>query len=436
MSLLVNPQATQQEEMLSVNLEHKELSKDHNKSRYKSNAYIFANPNNLTTAMQVEETDPEPNIFLELNTLTTDMGYFKGKFLDDSTKKFIISSERCKPKGPFKKDPSQNFRHFFTNYYYCAYKFGRTQRFWLCYSKILDSAYCEPCWLFSNDKNNQWRTGVRDWKGLSKKIKSHANSLKHIEACQVYDHWKQKRTLNEDTETIIRHKASFWKMVLERLFNITLMLTKNSLAFRGHSEVLADEIYNGNFLSHVYLLSKYDDTMKQVLNKPKGTIKYLSPAIQNEVIQCLSQYLEKTLLFEINESAFFSIIVDTTQDVSRKEQLSLIFRYVHIMRKQDTQPCQLEIKETFLGFYEIKDHSAVGLTNQLLLLLENKGIDLKKCRGQGYDGANVKSGIYNGVQKKINNIQPSAQYVHCASHNLNLVINDTVSGCREVNNFL
>ncbi|XP_065642633.1 uncharacterized protein LOC136074256 [Hydra vulgaris] len=270
-------QATQQEEMLSVsiNLEHKEISKDHNESRYKSNAYIFASPNNLTTAMQVEETDPEPNIFQELNTLTTDMGYFKGKFFDDSTKRFIISSERCKPKGPFKKDPSQNFRHFSTNY--CAYKFGRTQRFWLCYSKILDSAYCEPCWLFSNDKNNPWRTGVRDWKGLSKKIKSHANSLKHIEACQVYDHWKQKRTLNEDTETIIRHKASFWKMVLERLFNITLMLTKNSLAFRGHSEVLADEIYNGNFLSDVYLLSKYDDTMKQVLNKPKGTIKYLSP---------------------------------------------------------------------------------------------------------------------------------------------------------------
>ncbi|XP_065668080.1 zinc finger MYM-type protein 1-like [Hydra vulgaris] len=135
--------------------------------------------------------------------------------------------------------------------------------------------------------------------------------------------------------------------------------------------------------------SKYDDTMKQVLNKPKDTIKYLSSAIQNKVIQCLSQNLEKTLLFEINESAFFSIIADTTQDVSRKEQLSLNFRYVHIIRKQDTQPCQLEIKETFLGFSEIKDHSAVGLTNQLLLLLENKGIDLKKCRGQGYDQANA-----------------------------------------------
>ncbi|XP_065651204.1 uncharacterized protein LOC136079397 [Hydra vulgaris] len=149
--------------------------------------------------------------------------------------------------------------------------------------------------------------------------------LKHIEACQVYDHWKQNRILNEDTETLIRHKASFWKMVLERLFNITLMLTKNLLEFRGYSEVLADEIYNGNFFSYVYLLSKYDGTMKKLLNKPKGTIKYLSPAIQNEEIRCLSQNLENTLLLEIDKSAFFSIIVDTTQDVSKKEQLSLIF---------------------------------------------------------------------------------------------------------------
>ncbi|XP_065675794.1 zinc finger MYM-type protein 1-like [Hydra vulgaris] len=246
------------------------------------------------TAMQVEETDPEPNIFQEINTLTTHMGYFKGKFLDDSTKRFIISSERCKPQGLFKKDLSQI-------------------------------------------------------------------------SCQVYNHWEQNRTLNEDTETLIRHKASFWKMVLES----------------GHSKVLAGEIYNCNFLSHIYLLSKYDDTMKQVLNKPKGTIKYLSTAIQNE----------------------------------------------------DTQSCQIKIKETLLGFYEKKVHLAVGLTNQLLLLLKNKGIDLKKRRGQGDDGANMMSGIYNGVQKKINNIQPSTQHVHCVSHNLNLVINDTVSGCKEVNNF-
>ncbi|XP_077301149.1 zinc finger MYM-type protein 1-like [Arctopsyche grandis] len=37
------------------------------------------------------------------------------------------------------------------------------------------------------------------------------------------------------------------------------------------------------------------------------------------------------------------------------------------------------------------------------------------------------SGAYNGLQKKITELEPNAHYVHCAAHNLNLVIKDTVS---------
>jgi hypothetical protein len=42
------------------------------------------------------------------------------------------------------------------------------------------------------------------------------------------------------------------------------------------------------------------------------------------------------------------------------------------------------------------------------------------------------SGIYSGVQKRIRDIQPRAMYVHCAAHNLNLVINDAVRGVKEI----
>lgn len=45
------------------------------------------------------------------------------------------------------------------------------------------------------------------------------------------------------------------------------------------------------------------------------------------------------------------------------------------------------------------------------------------------------SGRYNSVQKHIKDIQPNAEYVHCASHNLNLVINDAVRGCMEIQHF-
>lgn len=88
-----------------------------------------------------------------------------------------------------------------------------------------------------------------------------------------------------------------------------------------------------------------------------------------------------------------------------------------------------------MGFYEVKDQTADGLVTDILSFFEQHNIDVKKCYGQSYDGANVMSGTYNGVQRKIKDLQPNAEFVHCASHNLNLVINDAVKACTEVSNY-
>lgn len=283
------------------------------------------------------ETEEERfNESVTLNETVTDMGYYKDKILTDEIKRRIILSTPCKPKGPFKKDPLQNNRHFSESYYYCAYKYGNIKRFWLCYSLILDATYCEPCWLFSDSKHEQWRTGIRDWQGLSKKIKTHSNSQKHITTCKIYDYWKKNKTIDKEREKLIAIEASFWERVLERLFSITLFLSKYSLAFRGHREQTGND-YNGNFLSQVMLLAKYDEVMKQIVNKPKGTIKYLSPTIQNELISCLGQHLLNSIINEINASPFFAIICDTTQDISKVDQMSVIIRYVHLLRNEESE---------------------------------------------------------------------------------------------------
>lgn len=47
--------------------------------------------------------------------------------------------------------------------------------------------------------------------------------------------------------------------------------------------------------------------------------------------------------------------------------------------------------------------------------------------GQSYDGASNMRGHYNGVQKLIRNENPSATFIWCCSHRLNLVIVDAVS---------
>ena len=68
--------------------------------------------------------------------------------------------------------------------------------------------------------------------------------------------------------------------------------------------------------------------------------------------------------------------------------------------------------------------------------VDNIGLDMKNLRGQAYDGARVMSGVYNGVQKLIKDRSTiPVPSIHCAAHNLNLVINDAVNSVVDNNHF-
>ena len=67
--------------------------------------------------------------------------------------------------------------------------------------------------------------------------------------------------------------------------------------------------------------------------------------------------------------------------------------------------------------------------------IQDAGLDLSKCRGQGYDGASVMSGVYSGVQQRIKEHAPNAIYIHCVCHRLNLVVHDAAECCAEMKTF-
>ena len=64
-----------------------------------------------------------------------------------------------------------------------------------------------------------------------------------------------------------------------------------------------------------------------------------------------------------------------------------------------------------------------------------------KVRGQCYDVASVMSGSKGGCQKKLRDyleskgVETTIPFVHCASHNLNLVLNDAVEASIDSLNF-
>ena len=77
--------------------------------------------------------------------------------------------------------------------------------------------------------------------------------------------------------------------------------------------------------------------------------------------------------------------------------------------------CQIECNQLHVHAID-----ASSLTQSLLSLLNDGGIGLDGLRGIGFDGTNTMSGERSGVQKRLWYHAPSALYVHCRCHQLQL----------------
>lgn len=165
-------------------------------------------------------------------------------------------------------------------------------------------------------------------------------------------------------------------------------------------------------------MAKYDPVLREHVVKikmgNKYSISYLSPKIQNEFIELLGGAVRKTIMDQIKQAKYFCMIFDSTPDISHKDQTSQIIRYVVI------DDSEVKVVESFIDFVETKGKTAEEITNMILTKLENDGLDIKNCRGQAYDNAAVMAGKHSGVQTRIREINPNAEFVACTNHSLNL----------------
>ena len=96
--------------------------------------------------------------------------------------------------------------------------------------------------------------------------------------------------------------------------------------------------------------------MKHLQMKIKQTISiilittYLSPVIQNELIELLGKKVKDLILEEMKTAKYFSILLDSTPDVSHIDQMVFIVRYVKIDSNNEVQ-----IKESLNNFFVVQN---------------------------------------------------------------------------------
>jgi hypothetical protein len=108
----------------------------------------------------------------------------------------------------------------------------------------------------------------------------------------------------------------------------------------------------------------------------------------------------------------YAILADESSDISHKEQLAICLCYVDKLGRP---------YEHFIGVVHVDDTTSLSLKDAIEGLLVSHGLTMTQIRGQRYDGASNMKGDIKGLKTLIMQESPSACYIHCFAHQLQLL---------------
>lgn len=304
---------------------------------------------------------------------------------------------------------------------------------WLEYSIRLNAAFCFACRFFitSNPDPTFSSLGFKDWKhatGHKGILSKHSTGKTHTQAMAT---WKEYETRSKTGDSIgcqldrmgskvINENRKYVMCVMEAI----LYCSQQGIALRGHDES-HDSLNPGNFRSLMTLLSLHSPEVSRRLQECRSSATWLAPSFQNEIIQFLASKVLSLIKQELHEAKYFTLLADECKDVSKREQLSIAFRYVY----------KSKTFERFAGYSLASELNARALTNYITSKMTKLELNSDNLVSQCFDGASVMSGCNAGVQKLVKENSPQAIYVHCCAHRLNLVLVDVAKRVRAASDF-
>ncbi|CAN6560158.1 unnamed protein product [Malus baccata var. baccata] len=291
---------------------------------------------------------------------------------------------------------------------------------WLEYSVSKDAAFCLYCYLFKTNfaqvgSEAFTGDGFKTWKKGRERFKIHVGPVGsvHNKAREAATNLMNQTTHIETAVSKHFDQArKAYRTCLIASIKCTKFLLRQGLPFRGHDES-ATSSNRGNYLELLQFLADNNDKVREVVmeNAP-GNLKLLAPSIQKEIVNSCALETLNAIMDGLKDR-LFSILVDEARDVSVKEQMAMVLRYVddngHVI-------------ERFVGIQHVTDTTSSSLKDAIDTLFSRNGLSISKLRGQGYDGASNMRGELNGLKTKILREQPCAYYVHCFAHQLQLAL--------------
>ncbi len=225
------------------------------------------------------------------------------------------------------------------------------------------------------------------------------------------------------------------RQVMERIADVIKVIGKCGLSYRGDEEAGYSLENIGNILELILLLSRYDICLQQHVNtcienskkqhetgaKGRGSlVTLLSKDTFDKVVDVISQLIKATIAEEVRQAGMFSVQIDTTQDISSKDQCSIILRYVTDV-----------FHERLIAMVECESSTGQHFAELLKKVLQELNINIGTCVGNSTDGAANMQRQYQGFSTFLSEQSPSQIHIWCYAHLLNLVLADTTGSVVE-----
>ncbi|GAV73862.1 LOW QUALITY PROTEIN: DUF4371 domain-containing protein, partial [Cephalotus follicularis] len=290
---------------------------------------------------------------------------------------------------------------------------------WLEYNIAKDAAFCLYCYIFKLDHGDQRggdafvTEGFTNWRKRERlQVHVGAHDSAHniaLGKCMALMNEKSHITVALSKQTN-ETKIEYHTRLTASIDVIRLLL--QGLPFRGQDE--SEKFKNqGNFLEFLEFLSNHNESVQKVVltNAPEN-LKQTSPQIQKDIVGAIASEIREAIISEIGDG-LFSILIDESRDVSVKEQMTSILRYM------DDKDCVIK---RFLAIVHVLDTTSSSHKTAIDMLFSTHGLSISRIRGQGYDGASNMRGEFNDLKSLIIRENKAIFYVHCFSHQLQLTL--------------
>ena len=311
---------------------------------------------------------------------------------------------------------------------------------WLEYNVKEDAAFCFCCRQFPTPPGDQsgsemtqqtfTEKGFRNW---AKAIDPKKGFAKHEHSAQhktSYEKWINFQKISQGKnvtiesrmcpgrEQVIADNREYFRL----LFKYVIWFSISELPTRGHDEA-EDSSNPGNWLTFISLQLETNPRFRELNEKlkdnSKHSVNYYSKTSYNGFIEVIASETRLSICEEISHSKLFSVLIDESKDVGKREELALVARY--FFKEKVRERCfNVQVLTEF-------DAPAIKTATQKVIDEIIQLSDGSQIASLGADGASVMSGQFGGVAELLRSESfPWLIYIHCTAHRLNLMVNDLI----------